>query len=55
MCRKQLVPNMPESAAEGLLYDPDGHLLEGFVTNLFIVAGTDLSMEQNVIVVCNAL
>ena len=47
------MPNMPESAAEGLLCDPDGHLLEGLVTNLFIVAGTDLSMEQNVLVVRN--
>lgn len=33
------MPNMPESAAEGLLCDADGRLLEGLITNLFVVAG----------------
>ena len=40
------MPNMPESAAEGLLCNADGQLLEGLVTNLFVVAGTGCSVEQ---------
>lgn len=38
-CRRQLTPNMPESAAEGILCDAEGRLLEGMITNVFIVAG----------------
>ena len=46
MCRRKLMPNMPESAAEGLLCNSDGQLLEGFVTNLFVVAGTGFSRSS---------
>jgi hypothetical protein len=46
------MPNMPESAAEGLLCTPDGQLLEGLVTNLFVVAGTGFSREQYHLVMC---
>jgi hypothetical protein len=38
-CRQQYTPNMPDTAAEGLLCDSDGRLLEGLITNLFVVAG----------------
>ncbi len=31
--------NKSEGAAEGILCDAEGHLLEGMLTNLFIVAG----------------
>jgi branched-subunit amino acid aminotransferase/4-amino-4-deoxychorismate lyase len=48
------MPNMPESAAEGLLCASDGTLLEGLITNLFIVAGAVLSSFGPVLLCCTA-
>ncbi len=37
--RQRLKPLVLPGAAEGILCDAGGHLLEGMLTNLFIVAG----------------
>jgi branched-subunit amino acid aminotransferase/4-amino-4-deoxychorismate lyase len=34
-----LEARLPHGAAEGLLATPDGRLLEGLITNLFVVVG----------------
>lgn len=36
-CRQQYANLVPSSAAEGILCSQDGQLLEGFISNLFIV------------------
>ena len=44
--RKPLAQKVPEDAAEGLLQDDRGCLLEGLVTNLFVVRTVPLPVSH---------
>lgn len=46
-CRAHLQARMPPGATEGILADRDGCLLEGFITNLFIISGAVLATCTN--------
>ncbi len=43
-CRQQYTDVLPATAAEGLLCSCDGELLEGFISNLFIVQQNDMGL-----------
>ncbi|KAK9839976.1 hypothetical protein WJX74_001372 [Apatococcus lobatus] len=43
--RAHLQARMPPGAAEGILSTADGRLLEGFITNLFIISGSDQGLR----------
>ena len=44
ICRQQYDALIPASAAEGILCSPEGQLLEGFISNLFIVQRSHTSI-----------
>lgn len=43
-CRQRYTDVLPATATEGLLCSCDGDLLEGFISNLFIVQRTDMGL-----------
>ena len=43
-CRQHYADMIPASATEGILCSKDGQLLEGFISNLFIVQRTDTGL-----------
>ena len=55
--RKPLAAALPAGAAEGLLQAADGSLLEGLVTNLFIICALQRCKEQSLLVLtgCRAI